>query len=126
MACRVRAVADTDNNRLVVFSVTVAQLAAILGPVRLVLPGARIHGSGGWHAAARTRPHHRVSRRIVSGTQEGAFLRVLRTAVPFEEPDACAIIGNGAIVVAEFVGRRVQLLSRSGRLLQVFTGHTSR
>ena len=51
---------------------------------------------------------------------------MLRTAVPFEEPDACAIIGNGAIVVAEFVGRRVQLLSRSGRLLQVFTGHTSR
>ena len=66
-----------------------------------------------------------MSRRLVSGTQEGAFLRVLRTAVPFEEPDACAIIGNGAIVVAEFVGRRVQLLSRSGRLLQVFTGHAS-
>ena len=67
-----------------------------------------------------------MSRRLVSGTQEGAFLRVLRTAVPFEEPDACAIIANGSIVVAEFVGRRVQLLSRSGRLLQVFTGHTSR
>lgn len=50
---------------------------------------------------------------------------MLRTAVPFEGPDACAIIGNGSIVVAEFVGRRVQLLSRSGRLLQVFTGHTS-
>jgi hypothetical protein len=50
---------------------------------------------------------------------------VLRTAVPFEGPDACAIIGNGSIVVAEFVGRRVQLLSRSGRLLQVFKGHTS-
>ena len=66
-----------------------------------------------------------MSTRLVSGAQEGAFLRVLRTAVPFEEPDACAIIGNGAIVVAEFVGRRVQLLSRSGRLLQVFTGHTS-
>ncbi len=47
---------------------------------------------------------------------------MLRTAVPFEEPDACAIIANGSIVVAEFVGRRVQLLSRSGRLLQVFTG----
>ena len=50
---------------------------------------------------------------------------MLRTAVPFEGPDACAIIGNGSIVVAEFVGRRVQLLSRSGRLLQVFKGHTS-
>ena len=70
-----RATADTDNNRLVVFSVA-----------------------------------------------EGAFLRVLRTAVPFEQPDDCAIIGNGAIVVAEFVGRRLQLLSRSGRLLQVFDG----
>ena len=71
----VRATADTDNNRLVVFSVA-----------------------------------------------EGAFLRVLRTAVPFKQPDDCAIIGNGAIVVAEFVGRRLQLLSRSGRLLQVFDG----
>ena len=55
-----RATADTDNNRLVVFSVA-----------------------------------------------KGAFLRVLRTAVPFEQPDDCAIIGNGAIVVAEFVGRRL-------------------
>ena len=45
---------------------------------------------------------------------------MLHSAIPFEEPDDCAIIGNGSIVVAEFVGRRMQLLSRSGRVLQVF------
>ena len=44
-ACRVCAMADTDNNRLVVFSVTVTQHAAQLGPAPC-LHHARTHGSG--------------------------------------------------------------------------------
>ena len=67
-----------------------------------------------------SRPADTDNNRIsVHRAADGAFARALRSAVPFEAPDACALVARGrGLVVSEFLGRRLQLLSRAGRLLQ--------